>query len=506
MAVRRRRKVEPSSDADVQIVSLPFPRGMMESELNEFRSAIQGRVPPPIMLSPETLRYMAERSHVFQAILRKRSSQVAQFSRRPMFDGDTGFEVVPREAMHAMTPAEAKEARRIEDMLLRTGTIWNPDRHDNLRTALQKLVFNTYVYDAMVVEPVFDDRGKLLEWYVLDGGSIHRCNPDVYEPCTETGRIVRPVSYVQMMHEMVVAEWNASELIYAIRNPSPDLYRYGYGMPELELLIDAITLEIEILTWAKSILANSSVPEGLIILKSNRKDGASFAPLGSGQTIEDTVRLLQHQMAGAQNAGRMVVFQVPHGDDAAYYEANIKNREMPFAGLFELVQNVICAYMEISPAELDIVRGTMQKGSSFVKSEAKAAEVRTSKLNGMVNLLYILGEVLDRLVAYINPDFCVMFRGVDHVREQERHNLEAAMVKSGRLTINDLRRMGNKPPYKEWWGDLPLIPQVLQIAAAERGIPGFGVSRIWDGEVGKPGISGQPGTRVRGRRPSPKPF
>lgn len=504
---RGRKTAAPSAaeQKEPEVHTLPFPRGLMEAELNTFKSAMEGRVPPPTMLTPETLRYMAERSHIFQAILRRRTLQVAQFAKRPLFDGDMGFRVVPKEARHSPTPAEAREARRIEKMLLGTGVVYNPARQDTLRTALQKLVWNTYVYDAMVVEPVFDARGRLLEWYVLDGGTIQRTNPSIYQPQTPEGKLSAPISYVQVLNEQVVAEWAADELIYVVRNPSPYIHRYGYGQPELELLLTPITIEIEILTWANALLQNSSVPEGLLILKSARKELPNFFAGGSAQTWEDLIRKARQELAGAQNAGRIAVLQIPPGDDATYIQEDLKNREMPFAGLFELVQNIICAYMGISPAELDIVKGAMRKGSSLVQSEARASELRYSRQNGLVSLLGALGDVLNRLVEMENPEFTVMWEGVDHTSEEERHNLEAAMLRSGSLTLNEARAMQNREPYSEWWGDLPLVPQVLSIEASRRGIPGFGnrTLRFNGASPAKPGVSGQPGSRVRGEPPEP---
>jgi hypothetical protein len=481
----------------------------VEQEIRGFFEATLGRVPRPQQLTPETLRYMAERSKTFSAILYRRSQQIARFARRPLFDGDTGFEVVPKEKRHTPTEAERAEARRIEDILLNTGAVYNPLRRDNLRTAMQKMLYDTLVYDAIVVEPVKNEQGQLIEWWVLDGGSIYMVDPSIYTPRTEIGKLVSPIHYVQVQHEQVLAEWNASELIYVIRNPSPQLDRSSYGQPELELLVDVVTIEIEVLTWAKMVLMNSSVPDGLIILESNRPSGDEFtaAPFGSNQSIEDLRRQWRNEISGARNAGRMAVFQVPHGDKATFYEAATKDRDMPFQSLYELAQNIICAYLGVSPAELGVVEGSMKSGS-FIDSDARASQLRYSRLNGLVYLLETLKEPLDKLVEMINPEFCVQFRGIDHTAEEERHNLEAAMIDSGRITYNDLRRMANLPEYEGWWADIPANPTILQIEAAARGINlrGGGVGQPTGVKRAKPGVSGQPNTRVPGRDAEPGPW
>ena len=518
--VRRRSRdaqslrAQANAQREAFIDVLTIPRGLMNLELDGFRQATMGRVPPPILLPPETLRYMAERSKTFASILYRRNQQIATFCKRPMFDGDTGFEVVLKDRNATPSDADRAEAYRIEEMLLHTGTIYNPERTDNLRTAVQKMLYSSYIYDAIVIEPCYNETGQLDEWFVLDGGQIQLTDPNRYEPTTDVGRLIAPVRYVQVVNEEIRAEWSADELIYVIRNPSPTLERYGYGQPELELLVDIITIEVEVLTWAKMVLSNSSVPDGLILLKSNREDAPAITPFGSAQSTQDLRRQWRTQISGAQNAGTMAVLQIPRGDDAAFFEAATKSRDMPFGQLYELAQNTICAYLGAMSAEVGIVEGTLNQ-ASFVDSDAKASQLRYSRTNGLGHILGTMQEVLDLLVDCVNPRFCVQWRGVDHTAEEERLNLEVREVEAGKLTLNELRALSNKPLFKgkdQWWADVPAIPAVLQIIAAQKGLQmnrgGFSGAAAPEPEGqrrAKPGVSGQPGSRRPGTAATRKP-
>lgn len=519
--VRRRSRNSQSLRAqatalrEAYIDTLTLPRGVMQLELDGFHQATMGRVPPSRMLPPATLQYMAERSKTFAAILYRRNQQIARFCHRPEFDGDTGFEVRLKDRSRAMTPEERTKAHHIEDMLLHTGTIYDPTRTDNLRTAVQKMLYDTMIYDAIVIEPTYNTNGELDSWRVLDGGSVQLTDPNLYEPVTDAGRAVAPIHFVQIQDEQIRAEWNAEELIYVIRNPSPALQRYGYGQPELELLVDIITIEVEVLTWAKMVLFNSSVPDGLILLKSNRKETPAITPFGSGQSTQDLRRQWRTEISGAQNAGTMAVLQIPRGDDANFYEAATKSRDMPFGQLYELTQNIICSYLGMLPAEIGVVEGTLTQ-ASFVDSDAKGSQLRYSRSNGITYILDVFREALDELIDRVDPRFCLHWRGVDYTAEEERLNLEARQVEIGKMTINELRATSNLPPFTgedAWWGDLPAIPAILQIVAAAKGIPvgGHGAQGAAAPEPegqrrAKPGISGQPGSRRPGRPATRQPM
>ncbi len=433
----------------------------------------QGRMITPDILSPETLRYAASRSQVFNTIMRNFMREVARFARRPMFDGDVGFSIVPKVRHHHMTDAEKTEAFRIEEFLLKTGRVYNPNRLDTLREYLEKQIYNTLVYDRMTTQVVWGTASPL-EFMAVDGATIIKVQSDLYPPQTERGRAVAPISYVQLHKDQVWAEFNASELIFGIRNPFPALMQNGYGMPELMELIEPVTLEILILTYIDRILTQGSIPEGLLILKSSRSgQQLESLSLASGQSNEDFARLIRNQVAGAQNAGRLAVLRLRGGEEAELVLNDHDLGKMPFIQTYEIVQNQIARKLGVDPAEVGIVTGSIK--NSFTDADAKPSRARSSRSRSLSNLLTAIADTqLNPLIEKLNPEFCIMWHGIDNQLEQDRLNLQKMRQSMGLLTLNQLLVQQNLPKWPDseeyWWANVPMHPGILQIESARRGL------------------------------------
>ena len=447
----------------------------------------QGRMITPDILSPETLRYAAQRSQVFNTIMHIFMREIANFARRPMFDGDVGFSVVPKIRSHHMTPIEKKEAARIEEFLLKTGRVYNPTRTDTLRDYLVKQVFNTMVYDRMVTEVVWSVSSPF-EFRALDGATVIKVDPLVYIPQTERGKAVGPISFIQLHSDQIWAEFNKSELIFGIRNSNPSLLNNGYGVPELEELIEPVTIEIQILTYIDRMLTQGSIPEGLLIMKSPRSGQTiESISLASGQSNEDMARMLRNQIAGVQNAGRLAVLRLRGGEEAQLIVQDRHLEKMPFIQTYEIVQNQISRKLGVDPAQVGIVTGSIK--NSFTDADAKPSRTRQSHNRSMTNILYAIGDTqLNPLIDLINPEFCVQWHGIDTQIEQERLNLQKERMDMGLLTLNQVLAQQNMKKWsdseEQWWANIPLHPLIFQAEAAKRGL------KISGKGSGKGGIGG----------------
>lgn len=458
----------------------------------------QGRMILPDIMSPETLRYAAARSQVFNTILKSIQKDVAQFGRRPMFDGDKGFSVVTKMRNHHMTAEERKVASYIEDFLLNTGRTYNPKREDKLPQYLIKQTYNTYVYDRMPTQLVWNSATPT-EFFAIDGSTIIKTDPDVYVPQTDRGKAVAPISFVQLHKDQLWAEFNASELLFGIRNPSPNLESNGYGTPELMELAEPITLEILILTYIDRILTQGSIPDGLLILKSGRSGQAlESLSLASGQVGEDFERLLRNQLAGAQNAGRLAVLRLRSGEDAELVVTDRALDKMPYIQTYEIIQNQIARKLNVDPADVGIVTGSIKQ--SFADQDSAPGKVRQSRSRAVAQVLNAIAETqINRIIDFIDNRFCIQWHGIDTQLEQEKLNLESLRMNMGLMTLNQVIAHQNGVPYpdddKHWWANVPLHPMIFEAIAAERGLT------VQKEQKGDGGIGGESGQRKPGAKP-----
>lgn len=442
----------------------PFASGLADNSFN-------GQLLAPYILLPETKYYMAKRSPTVNTILMLRMNALADFSHPPQFDGDTGFAIVPLDNKnHRMTSVEEREANRLRDFLLYTGRKESRWARDSFRTALLNLFFNTFVFDAMPIELVYDEDGRLAEWYVLDGGSIRRTDPRVYVPQTEIGKKVAPIFFVQTILDMVIAEWNQWEMIFGVRNPNPTLNQNGYGMPELESLVEMVTVEIEGITYSHRQLSQGTIPSGLLAITTQRQEEI-FPEIGgetTSQGTEDFARAWRNSFGGPENAGKMAYLKLEPGEDIKFFPTPLA-KDMPFMQLLEMAHNTICMTYGANPAEIPTIYGTMQSG--FSVAGPKGTERRESHSEGLRRFLHAISDcALNPLLARLNPDFEIQWMGMDQVQEHDRLNYEAELVKNGMATLNEMRVTRNLPIYTDWWGDVPAIPEILTIEAKKRGI------------------------------------
>lgn len=456
---------------DIEVSYIRDP-GALETE-DPVHGLWQGRRISPDLLTPETLKYAASRSQVFGTILMNFSREIANFMKRPQFDGGPGFSVVPKDRAHSMGRNEKAEAYRIEEMLLRTGRVYNPQRPDMLRDWAIKQVYNRFVYDRMATQVVWG-RVTPEEFKALDGSTIIRVDPSIYVPQTDRGRAVAPISYIQIYQDQIWAEFNSSELIFGIANPNPNLSQNGYGKPELMELVEPITIEIMILTYIDRILSQGSIPQGLLILKSQR-GGQQLESLSmsSGQANDDLARIIKNQVQGPQNAGRLAVLRLRNGEEAVLTTTDRDLDKMPFIQTYEIIQNQIARKMGVDPAEVGIVQGSIK--NSFTDADAKPSRTRQSRSRSATNLLQLIGDVqMNPLIEYINPDFCVHWHGIDVQLEQERLSLEKQQQDMGLLTLNQILAQKNMPTWPEkeefWWASIPMHPMIFAAEAAKRGL------------------------------------
>lgn len=446
----------------------PFASGLTDN-------GFQGQLLPPYILLPETKQYMARRSPTVNTLLMLRMNAIADFAHPPQFDGDTGFAVVPRHnTQHQMTEAETRIARDLTDFLLHTGWHRGWWWRDSLRVALQKLFYNSFVFDAMPVELVSDEEGRLAEWYVLDGGSIRLTEPNSYLPQTAMGKKVQPIRYIQTALDMVTAEWSAWELLYGIRNASPVMNWNGYGMPELESLVEMVTIEIEAVTYAHRQLSQGSLPQGLLAVTTGRTNPPMPEDEGeaTGQGMEDFGRAWRNELSGPDNAGKLAYLRLEPGEDVKFWPT-VAPKDMPFMQLLEVAHNTICMTYGANPAEIPTVFGTMKTG--FAVKGPSPSDRRESKSEGLKRFLNaIRDEIFNPLLQRIHPDFELQWLGIDTVQERNQLDYEVELLKNGLLTIDELRVIRNRPTFHQWWSEVPLVPAVLDVANPDPIPPGSG--------------------------------
>ncbi|MGI4657191.1 hypothetical protein ACR2XU_27645, partial [Klebsiella pneumoniae] len=168
---------------------------------------------------------------ILNAIILTRSNQVAMYCQPARYsEKGLGFEVRLRDLDAEPGRKEKEEMKRIEDFIVNTGKDKDVDR-DSFQTFCKKIVRDTYIYDQVNFEKVFNknNKTKLEKFIAVDPSTI-------FYATDKKGKIIKGGKrFVQVVDKRVVASFTSRELAMGIRNPRTELSSSGYGLSEVEI-------------------------------------------------------------------------------------------------------------------------------------------------------------------------------------------------------------------------------------------------------------------------------
>ncbi len=425
-----------------------------------------GTRPKPTILPMATLRNMATVPAI-SAILKTRLNQVARFAQRPRYDGDMGFKISTKAMETRLSPADKKEAQRIEDFLLTTGAVRNLKRKDNFNAFLRKVVYDSLVLDAMVWEHVPTLKGGLGEIWALDASTIELVSnepvSDMYElpvfiPYTARGKgIAGEIAYVQRIMGQIVAEYSEHEICYAVRNPQTNINIAPFGRSELEDLIEIVTGIMNGVRYNTSYFTHSTLPQGVLSIVGRYND----------EDLEGFKRHWQVMTAGAAGKWKVPVMALEEGQGFNWTAFKNSNRDMEFNQFLEFLFNIACAVYQIDPNEVGFKSWTSKQGG-MTQSDNTEAKIEQSQDKGFIPLMkFVETSISSEIIDQINPEFCFTWSGLDDEAEAKRWARTKEQIESGYTTVNMARKHRDEEPINEAWADAPANAQLIQVYMAE---------------------------------------
>ena len=427
----------------------------------------QGTRPKPSVIPMATLRRMASIPAI-SAIIRTRQNQVARFAKPPRFEGDTGFKIVLKDIEAKMTPADKKEAARLQDFLLKTGGVANRIRRDNMDRFMRKVVADTLTLDQMCWENVPDRKGNLAEMWALDAATIELVVQEptseafqlpVYVPFTKKGMLIEgEIAYVQRVQGQIVAEYSEDEMCFATRNPYTDINLCPFGRSELEDLFEIVTAIVNGVRYNTSYFSSSNLPQGVLELVGKYSD----------ETLEAFKRHWTIMTQGPGGKWKVPVMAMEDGQGFKFTEFKKSNRDMEFNEFLEFLFNIACAVFQIDPNEVGFKSWTSNKGG-MGQSDNTTAKIEQSQDKGFVPLMTFLGNTIDsETIDRLNDAFCVSWIGVDTEAEEKRLERAKVRLEAGLSTPNMERARMDEEEIKAEWADAPANTVLMQVFMADK--------------------------------------
>jgi hypothetical protein len=429
----------------------------------------------PSAVTYGTLKAMAWRTPILQAIIQTRIQQMAAFSQVSRDRYDLGFKIRTREATHEPTPAEAKWIKQAETMMLRTGITDNPRGRDSFEKFLRKFMWDSLVYDQACMEVVPDRMGRPTEFYAVDASTFRLADTASTYLNEDEKTAVR---YVQIYDGMIISEYNQEELCFGVRNPRTDIRLFGYGVSELEMLMVVITAILFGWDYNQKAFSQGSSQKGVLNFKGAIPE----------RQLKAFRRHWYQMISGVENAWRT---PITNAEDLQWVAMQNSNRDMEYNAWFDFLIKIACAMFTIDPVEINFKYGNTGQKSGMTEANNKEKIVE-SKERGLRPLLRFAEACINQWVIWpINENFEFKFMGMDARTREETADLNTKLVKTVR-TIDELRAEDDLPPLPDGKGECILDPTWLQFAsakdqAAQGGMPGMAPGSQMGGQPGAEG-------------------
>jgi hypothetical protein len=408
-------------------------------------------------LSYNLLRAMAK-TPIIHSVISTRVDQVASFAEPQANKYELGF--VIRQRGSASTGADSKVTNEIDatikeitDFILNCGdedTNWSDE---DFESWLRKSTWDSLVLDQDCSEIVYNRGGKPTSFYAVDAGTIRMANPKggsgtrtpaLYgkEGKGESGMGVTGgminghlPTHVQVIDERIMAEWYPWEMTFGIRNKSTDIRLNGYGMSELEILINIVTWMLYADKYNGNFFTNGSAPKGIL-------------KFGEGYDKQEMMSFRQEwaaMIAGVQGAWKIPML----GGDVDWVDLQKNNTDMAFSSWQEYLIRIACACYKMSPEEIGFVINSSTGSSRPLFEGSAESRLKYSRDKGLRPLLRKKERTLNRYI--INPrwpGYEIKFVGLGVESEKEEIEIDEKKSKMF-MTIDELRIKYGLPPLGE---------------------------------------------------------
>lgn len=407
----------------------------------------------PTNLSYGLLRRMAT-TPIINSIISTRVDQVANFANPQEKPTDFGFIIEKKIGHDTRSKRDIEEIVKITEFMVNCGrdsAAWQGDDFDQF---LRKITQDSLVLDQMTAEITRDRRGNLYEFLATDAAT-HRLADNLDDAryfqrsqIKQGQNLINGYApkYVQIYNNTICAEYYPWELMFGIRRQTTDIYNAGYGISELEILINTITSMLYSDEYNKRVFSQGSVPKGFLRIKGQ---------IGNNSLQQFKQQWLA-QVSGVANSHRVPFIE---GDEVEWVNMQSNNRDMEYSKWQEYLIKVACAVYKIDPSEVGFHLGGGGDSKPMFES-SRESYVKYSKDKGLRPLVAFIQSKLQRMIVeQLNPAFRIKLVGLD--AQDPSQELELDIKKMAIMGIGEIRESRGLPRTIEK-DDVILSPTYLQ--------------------------------------------
>lgn len=397
------------------------------------------------VLSFSVLRRMGD-IHIVKSIVSTRVEQIMNFMDFSEDEQKEGFTIRKKKSFFStgdekLTNEDKKKISKIVDFLEKGGWTDKWDNVDSLQEFVSKIMSDSLTLDQLAFEMVRNRMWELQKFRAVDASlirfldSVDPRQREGFEQYRFKGHLPR---YCMVWDEMILHNpitkepilYYPWELGFGIRNKTSDVRRNGYGVSELETLVEIITWILWGLTYNGNFFKNGSQPKGFINIKN---------PNISNSTLQEFRQAWTQTMVGVNQSHRTPVI---NGIDLEWIDLQkLSNRDMEFNEWTKFLIIMACSVYRIDPSELGF---NFKESQQIFGQDGQRERLKHSREKGLKPLLIFLQGVITKyIVSELDENYEFAFTGIEVEDEEAQVKLDSEKLSSGMVAMQDIFKKYN---------------------------------------------------------------
>lgn len=397
------------------------------------------------VLSFSVLRRMGD-IHIVKSIVSTRVEQIMNFMDFSEDEQKEGFTIRKKKSLfftgdEKLTNEDKKKISKIVDFLEKGGWTDKWDNVDSLQEFVSKIMSDSLTLDQLAFEMVRNRMWELQKFRAVDASlirfldSVDPRQREGFEQYRFKGHLPR---YCMVWEEMILHNpitkepilYYPWELGFGIRNKTSDVRRNGYGVSELETLVNIITWILWGFSYNANFFSQGSQPKGFINIKN---------PNISNSTLQEFRQAWTQTMAGVYNSHRTPVI---NGIDLEWVDLQkLSNRDMEFNEWIKFLIIMTCSVYRIDPSELGF---NFKESQQIFGQDGQRERLKHSREKGLKPLLIFLQGVITKyIVSELDENYEFAFTGIEVEDEEAQVKLDSEKLSSGMIAMQDIFKKYN---------------------------------------------------------------
>jgi len=376
----------------------------------------------------QTLRKMA-RTPIIKAIIGTRVEQVAEFGEASDNDQEKGWMIRKKKHLWDSNKTsdigDKKIIERITEFFLNGGDEENRFLFDSFDQVLRASTKDSLELDQVCIELISTRGGQLTQYVPVDAATIRLIDASshTYQSLPRMyGQLPR---YTQVYMDQAYTYFYPWEMTFGVRNKTTDIYSNGYGISELEDLVQIVTYLLYGVQYNGNFFSQGSNPKGFFSISGDVSQSA----------VKDFKQMWRNTISGVWNSHKVPVVEAGSGK-VEWIDMQTTNKDMEFNLWLDFLITVVCCVFKIDPTEVGF---NLSKANNVFGQDGQKARLKHSQSKGLVPILRMEQRLFSKYIAErLHPDYEFIFTGIEIEDQVVSLDQDVKKAVNGFVSLEDM--------------------------------------------------------------------